>query len=153
MRGAMSMTLEPAEFLSALARGALLSANTFVKQHAFSDFSSDFGGLERLDFVESTQIALHVFGEEAPDFFLDVSSDVLVLKYSAVGEVSTGEVGRTFVPALVATWRTGHFGVAFCGCTKENLKISITPLMFQSSLSTFNMDHIIWSISYDMDCV
>lgn len=53
VRGAMSMTLEPAKFISALARGALLSANTFVKQHALGDFNSDVGGLKRLDFLES----------------------------------------------------------------------------------------------------
>ena len=85
-----------------------------------------------LDFLQTWKITLpsiskingalylHVFREEAPDFFLDVSSDVLVLEYSAVGKVSTGQVGRTFVPALVATRRTGHFGIAFCGCTNEN---------------------------------
>lgn len=41
------------KFISALARGALLSANTFVKQHALGDFNSDVGGLKRLDFLES----------------------------------------------------------------------------------------------------
>ena len=41
------------KLLSAFARGALLSANAFVKQHAVGDFDIDAGGLERLDFLES----------------------------------------------------------------------------------------------------